>query len=106
MSFQLKIPRLAIPEIKIPKGIIHFHVGPFEVTIPPADIVLLPEIQLLAEIVVFDTDWILSWFITVATSATTATSWLMNAVWQLLIRFLDSLAADYSERHSEEEEST
>lgn len=80
MDFQMKIPRLVIPPIRIPKGLIHFWVGPWEISIPPSDITIFPGLELLKETVVFDSEW----------------------VWKYFMETLDKLAEDFYKAHSEE----
>jgi len=59
MTFQIKIPRLAIPEFTVKRGqLLDVEFMGLRWVVPPMDITFWPEIQLIPETVVFDSAWI------------------------------------------------
>jgi len=110
MGFKISLPRLAIPAIKIPKGIISFWVGPWKVTIPPGDIQIFAGKELLPATTVFDSEWILNvldekagWIGSIARGVVDAAiPGIIQAVFNAVEPYLDGLAADFYKRHSEE----
>jgi len=96
MNPKITIPRLAIPALKIRRGqLLNVSVMGVGVVVPPGDVQLWPEIQLLAETTVFDPDWITE--IVKAMMPTIA-----EGVFKAVEPYLDKLAEDFYARRSKE----
>jgi len=75
-------------------------------SVPPSDVQLWPEIQLLPEITVFDPEWVIdtvagmtSWIQGVARDVVTAmVPSIIDATFKSVEPYLDSLAADFYRR--------
>jgi len=96
LGFVVKIPRLAIPALKISKGFLFDRwLGPLHVVIPPEDITFWEEIVLLEEITVFDSDWIWKFWTETIDKIEDARNWIINKVWEWIMAYLDRLAEEW-----------
>jgi len=93
---KITIPRLAIPALKITRGqFLDIDIVGIHLRVPPGDIQLWPEIQLLPEITVFDPDWITD--IIKGMMPTIA-----EGVFKAVEPYLDKLAEDFYARRGKE----
>jgi len=94
---KITIPRLAIPALKIPRGLLlDIDILGTHIRIPPSDIELWPEIQLLPEITVFDPEWITRGVVESMTPT------IIQAVFNAVEPYLDGLAIDFYARRGKE----
>jgi len=107
LSPKITIPRLAIPALKIRRGLfLDTEILGVKIRVPPGDIDLWPEIQLLPEITVFDPEWIVGivegmaeWIGNVASGVVDAAiPGIIQAVFNAVEPTLDKWAAEYYER--------
>jgi len=104
---KITIPRLAIPAFALKAGqlldISLFGVG---VKVPPVDIQFWPEIQLLPETVVFNSEWVTTaieekadWIKNIAAGVVdAATPTIIEATFNAVEPYLDGLAEDFYRR--------
>jgi len=104
---KITIPRLAIPAFKLKAGqlldISIFGVG---IKVPPVDIQFWPEIQLLPETVVFDTEWVTTtiegmadWIGNIARGVVESMiPAIIEATFKAVEPYMDGLAEDFYRR--------
>jgi len=108
---KITIPRLAIPALRIRRGfLLDIEILGQHIRVPPSDITLWPEIQLLPETTVFDPEWIVEkvegmseWFGNIASGVVDAAMpTIIQAVFNAVEPHLDSLAEDFYARRGRE----
>jgi len=107
MGWQLKIPRLAIPQLKISKGqLLDISIFGIGIKVPPFDITFWPEIELLPETVVFNSEWVTDtiygmadWFGSIAAGVVDSMiPTIIQATFNAVEPYLNSLAEDFYRR--------
>jgi len=95
-ALKVTIPRLAIPALKIGRGrLLDISIMGVGVVVPPSDIQLWPEVQLLPEITVFDPGWITD----IVTGMMPA---IAEGIFKLVEPHLDKMAEDFYARRGKE----
>jgi len=111
LSPKITIPRLAIPALRIRRGfLLDIEILGQHIRVPPSDITLWPEIQLLPETTVFDPAWITDavegmsdWFGNIARGVVDAAMPnIIQAVFNAVEPYLDGLAEDFYARRGKE----